>query len=138
MANSLDIKVVEDGRRNAVVKIVGVVDTNDVVQAPAILLSQFTNNDTGNVVFNGLRLVEADFAVSNNFAVLLDWNGNVTQPMAALADSGEIDGRRHGGYGPDRTVNGYDGNINLSTRGFIPGNVYVFTIILRMTKMYSV
>lgn len=137
MANSLDVKVVEDGRRNAVVKIVGVADTSDIVQAPAILLSQFTNNDTPGVSLVGLRLVEADFAVSNMFSVLLDWNGNTKQPMAALADSGEIDGRRHGGYGPDRTVSGYDGNINLTTRGFVPGNVYVFTVILRMTKMYA-
>lgn len=136
MANSLSVAVVEDGRRNAVVKIVGVADTNDIVQAAAVSLSQFTNNDVG-VTFNGLRLVETDFAVSNMFVVLLDWNGNTTQPMCALADSGEIDGRRHGGYGPDRTVSGYDGNINLTTRGFIPGNVYAFTIILRMTKMYS-
>lgn len=136
MANSLDVKVVEDGRRNAVVKIVGVADTSDIIQTPAVSLSQFTNNDVG-VTLNGFRLVETDFAVSNMFVVLLDWNGNTTQPMCALADSGEIDGRRHGGYGPDRTVSGYDGNINLTTRGFIPGNVYAFTIILRMTKMYS-
>lgn len=136
MANSLSVVVVEDGRRNAVVKIVGVADTSDIVQVPAVLLSQFTNNDVG-LTMNGLRLVECDFAVSNMFVVQLDWNGNTTQPMAALADSGEIDGRRHGGYGPDRTVSGYDGNINLTTRGFIPGNVYAFTVILRMTKMYQ-
>lgn len=136
MANSLDVRVVEDGRRNAVVKIVGVADSGDIVSAPAIRLSQFTNNDVG-MTLNGLRLVEADFAVSNMFVVLLDWNGNTTQAMCALAGSGEIDGRRHGGYGPDRTVSGYDGNINLRTRGYIGGNVYAFTVILRMTKMYA-
>lgn len=136
MANTLSVRVTEDGRRNAIVRIVGVADTGNIVQNPAISLSQFTNNDPG-VTLAGLRFVEVDFTVSNMFAVLLDWNGNSTQPMCALADSGTIDARRHGGYSPDRSLSGYDGNINLSTRGFIPGNVYVFTVILRMTKIYS-
>jgi hypothetical protein len=100
-------------------------------------LSQFTDNDKTGVSLVGLRLVEADFAVTNMFAVLLDWAGNTPQPMCALADSGAIEGRRHGGYGPDRTVSGYSGNINLRTRGFVAGNVYVFTVILRMTKIYA-
>ena len=136
MANSLDVRVVEDGRRNAVVRLIGVVDTIDMVVTPAISLSSFTNNDIG-VTFNGLRLVEADFAVTNMFSVLLDWAGNTTQPMAALADSGNFNARRHGGYGPDRSASGYNGNINLRTRGYVGGNAYVFTILLRMTKMYS-
>lgn len=137
MANSLDVRVVEDGRRNAVMRIIGVADTNDFVVTPAIRLSQFTNNDVG-VTFDGLRFVEVDFAVTNMFSVLLDWNGNTIQPMMAIADGGNFSGRRHCGYGPDRKASGYDGNINLRTRGYVGGNTYVFTILLRMTKMYSV
>jgi hypothetical protein len=134
--NSLDIKVVEDGRRNAIVRIIGVADTANITQTPAISLSQFTNNDPG-VTFNGLRLVEADFAVTNQLSVLLEWNGNTKQAMAALTASGEFRLRRHGGYGPDRTASGYDGNINLRTIGYVPGNAYTFEVMLRMTKMYA-
>lgn len=137
MANSLDVKVIEDGRRNAVVKIVGVADTANIVQTPAITLSQFLNNDSGNVVFNGLRLVSAEYAITNGLGVLFEWNGNTKQTMVALADSGSFDGRRDGGYPPDRKASGYDGAINLSTKGFFAGNTYVFTVVLRMNKMYS-
>lgn len=137
MANSLDVKIVEDGRRNAVVRIIGVADSSDITANQAIALSQFTTNDTVGVSLVGLRLVEVDFAVSNMFAVLLHWDGNTKQPMAALADSGTLDNRRHGGYGPDRSVSGYNGAINLTTRGYVAGNVYVFTVILRMTKIYA-
>lgn len=137
MANLLDVKVVHDGRRNAVVKIVGIVDTANIVQTPAISLSQFLSNDTGNVTFNGLRLVEADYVITTPLSVVLEWNGNTKQQMCALSGSGDLYGRRHGGYPPDRKASGYDGNINLTTRGFVPGNAYAFTIVLRMTKMYS-
>lgn len=137
MANSLDVKIVEDGRRNAVVRIIGLVDSGDIAASNVITLSQFLDNDKAGVSLVGLRLVEVDFAVSNMFAVLLGWAGNTTQPMCNLADSGSLDNRRHGGYGPDRSVSGYNGSISLATRGFVAGNVYVFTVILRMTKMYA-
>lgn len=137
MANSLDVKIVEDGRRNAIVRIVGVADSSDISAPQAITLSQFATNDTPGVALVGLRLVEVDFAVSNMFSVLLHWDGNTKQPIVALADSGEIDCRRHGGYGPDRSASGYNGAINLTTRGYVGGNVYVFTVILRMTKIYA-
>jgi hypothetical protein len=37
----------------------------------------------------------------------------------------------------DRTVSGYEGSINLATKGFIAGTPYGFTVALRMRKMYS-
>lgn len=137
MANSLDVRIVQDGRRNAIVRLIGLVDTVDMVVTPAITLAQFTNNDGAPNVFNGLRFVEADFSVANDLTVLLEWNGNTKQPMANLGASSNLDARRHGGYGPDRKASGYDGNINLYTRGFVPGRVYGFTVLLRMTKMYG-
>lgn len=136
MANSLNVQISQDGRRNATVKITGVLDTNDIVQTPVISLSQFTNNEP-NMTFNGLRLVEADYAVTQGIVVLLGWNGNPEQSIAVFSQAGELQLRRHGGFVPDRTVNGYDGNINLTTRGYLGGNIYGFTLALRMTKMYS-
>lgn len=137
MANSLSVRVTEDGRRNAIVAIFGLADTGDISSSNAILLSQFTNNDSGGVALVGLRLVEVDFAVTNMLSVLLGWAGNTTQPMCNLADSGSLNLRRHGGISPDRTVSGYSGNISLNTRGYFAGNVYSFTVILRMTKIYQ-
>lgn len=136
MANSLDVKVIEDGRRNAIVKIVGVVDTNDIVLNPAISLSSFSNNDVG-LSLVGFKVVEADYSGTPGLLVSLDWNATAPQNIFAFSTNAEINGRRHGGVKPDTTANGYDGNINLKTQGFSPGSLYGFTIMLRMVKMYS-
>lgn len=136
MANSLDVKIVEDGRRNAVVKIVGVADSSDIVLAPAITLSSFSNNDVA-VSLVGFKVVEADYSGTPGLLVSMDWNANAPQNIFALSTSAEINGRRHGGFKPDTTANGYDGNLNLKTQGFTPGSLYGFTIVLRMVKMYA-
>lgn len=135
MPNSLSVRVVEDGYRNAVVHLVGVVEDADINQAPAIALNQFTGNDRG--TFNGFKVVDVDYSVTDGLTVVLAWNANTPQPICALASAGEIRGRGHGGIVPDRTAGGYDGAINLTTKGFTPGRSYGFTVKLRMKKSYS-
>jgi hypothetical protein len=84
-----------------------------------------------------LRLDSAKYTVTNGLVVLLSWNSNSPELMAAISESGELDLRPEGGFPPDRTVSGYEGSINLSTRGFVAGTPYGFTLALRMRKMYS-
>lgn len=133
MANSLNVQIVEDGRRNAVVKLVGVVDTNDLVYTPVIARAQFVDNDG---ILLGFKVVEVEYTGTPGLLVLLDWNANAPQNICALSTSANLNAKRHGGFDPDKLAGGFDGNINLNTRGFTPGSVYGFTATLRMVKMY--
>lgn len=135
MANSLSVKISEDGRRNAIVTLNGIVDTADLNVPRAVLLSSFVNNDVQER-FAGLCFKRASFAITAGLSVILAWNGNTPEIMAALSGSAEMDRRREGGMIPNLLASGYEGSINVSTKGFVPGTAYAFTIALRMTKIY--
>lgn len=135
MANSVTVEVVVDGPRNAIVNVVGVVDTANMTQAPLVSLSQFTANNGWRLV--GLRVVDVDYSVTDGLVVRLDWNSSTPQPIMALSGSNEIHGKEHGGLTPNKAVGGYDGSINLATSGFTAGRSYAFTLRMCMTKMYS-
>ncbi len=135
MANSLTVKVIEDGPRNAIVSVVGVVDTGNMIADPLVSLSQFVGNDRGRFV--GLRVVDVEYAITDGLVVNLAWNGNTPEPIAALSGSNEIHGKKHGGIAPNRQASGYDGNINLTTAGYVAGRSYGFTLRMCMTKLYA-
>lgn len=136
MANSITVDIIQDGRRNAIVSLVGLVDSADMVQAPVISLNQFTNNDPG-LTFNGFRVVDVDYAVTDGLVVQLAWQSSTPQPIYSFSGASQLCGREHGGIAPDRKAGGYNGNINLNTKGFVAGRTYGFTVKLKMTKMYA-
>jgi hypothetical protein len=136
MANSLVVKVTEEGPRNTIVKMVGVVDTADMNVPQALILSSLSN-DYKDRRLTGLRLDSAKYTVTNGLILLLSWNSNSPELMCAISESGELDLRPEGGFAPNRTVSGYEGSINLATKGFIAGTPYAFTVALRLRKMYS-
>lgn len=135
MANSLSVKITEDGRRNAIVTLVGVVDTADMNVIRAIPIESFTNNDVG-MIMKGFKLARADYTVSSPLSVILSWNSNSPELMVTFSGSAEMNRRPEGGFVPNILASGYEGSINLSTKGFVAGSPCTFTIGLRMTKMY--
>jgi hypothetical protein len=136
MANSLTVKVIEDGPRNAIVNLVGFLDSANMVEPAAVALSMFNTQDRRGT-FYGLKVMEAEYSVTEDLVVQLDWNANTPQNIAALSGSAEICWADRGGISPDRTAGGYDGSINLTTKGFLGGKPYGFTIQLVMVKKYS-
>lgn len=135
MANSLSVKITEDGRRNAIVTLIGVVDTADMAVASAIPITSFVNNDV-QLKLKGLSLRTVRYSVTEGLSVLLAWKSNTPELMCALSGSGNMDRRCDGGYPPNMMASGYAGDINLSTDGFIAGKAYTFTVDLWMTKKY--
>lgn len=139
MANVLEHQIVEDGWRNAVVKLTGVLDTSDASETPAVALADFTNNDKGAGTLVGFRVDRLDFAVGDGLEVQLLWESSNPQMIVAIAGRGKIDHWLHGGWQPDRTRANYSGNINLTTTGFGlqgPGTQN-FTVTLELIKLYS-
>ena len=140
MANSLDMQIAEEGPRNAVVKLTGVLDSGDIVEQSAIAISDFTNNDAQqNLV--GFRVDVLEWSISTGLEVLLEWNSLTPKQIYPLAGRGHFVGKNYGGFLPDQTRPGYDGSINLRTTGatsgtFVSGQICNFSIILELVKLY--
>ena len=83
MANVYDRQVVEEGPRNAVVKLTGVLDSTDASFVPVIALSDFTNNDK-NLVLTGFRFDEVEYSISDPLGVTLSWMGTNLRPRKSL------------------------------------------------------
>lgn len=137
MANSLSKKITEEGPRNAVVMLTGVLTDSDITEAPAIRLSDFTNNDQNCTGLWGFRVDFIEYSISNGLEVKLEWNSIDPEAIMPLAGRGRIHATNYGGFIPDRTRTGYDGNINLSTLGFAIGTTQTFTIVLELVKLYT-
>ena len=135
MANVLDRQILEDGPRNAVVKLTGVLDTENVSEIPAISLQDFTNNSP-NTHFVGFRIDHIWHSIGNALEIQLDWNAATPKQIVAVAGRGRESFSSVGGLQPDQTLPGYDGSINLLTTGFDPNTTQNFSILLEMVKLY--
>jgi hypothetical protein len=136
-ANVLEKQIVEEGPRNAVVKLTGTLSSGDLVSTPAIALSDFVNNSWINGRLAGLRVDAVMYSMGLNVDALLEWNSAIPQQIMPLAGRGKIDITGDGGLLPDMLRSGYDGSINLRTTGFVPGTVQNFTFVLRMAKLFK-
>jgi hypothetical protein len=137
MSNVLDKQILEEGPRNAVVKLTGVLDTSNMSEVPAIRLADFVNNDANAGTLVGLRVDAVMYSMGMNIDLLLSWNGATPQQIMPLAGRGKIDVTGDGGMLPNQLNSGYDGSINLYSTGYVPGTVQNFTVLLRLIKLYK-
>mgnify|MGYP003393096074 CR=1 FL=1 len=137
MANVIERQILEEGPRNAVVKVAGWLDASDVNAASIIQLSDFTNNDQGMGALVGLRVNEIEFSVSEPLVVQAAWNAATPQMIANVAQSGELYWAKQGGLLPDQTRSGYDGSINVKTGGYVGGTTRGFTLTFKLVKLYN-
>lgn len=141
MANQIENEVLEEGWRNAIVKLTGVLDTSDTQETPAIVLKDFVSNDiiAGSLV--GLRVDHVWYSIGDGLEVQLTWAGVEEKVIMAIAGRGKQSFDVIGGLRPDMTRLGYTGDINLYTTGFGRSNTGTapqnFTITLEMAKMYK-
>lgn len=136
--NKVDIQITQDGPRNAVVKLTGVLDSSDVSELPAISLLDFTSNeDTRFGALVGLRVDLIEYSIGQGIEIQLAWNGTIPQQIMPLAGRGKFATFNYGGFHPDMTRAGYDGSINLTSTGYTVGTTQNFTIILELVKLYK-
>lgn len=136
--NTLTKSVVEEGQRNAVVKLAGVLTASDVAAGQlSVLLSDFSNNDPIAGPLTGLRVDAILYSMGVQVDAVLQWRGNTPQLIAPLSRSGKIDVTGDGGFLPDRNLSGRDGGIDLITSGYPSGTTQNFTVTLRLVKLYN-
>ena len=137
MANVLARQILEEGPRNAVVKLTGVLTNSDMSETPAIKLADFGNNDAQAGTLVGLRVDAVIYSMGLGIDLLLAWNGASPQQIMPLAGRGKIDATGDGGMLPNMLLSGYDGSINLYSTGYVPGTTQNFTVLLRLVKLYK-
>ena len=137
MAQTIEKQVVEEGYRNAVVKVTGVMDTSDINLVSYIKPLDFTNNDP-TARITGLRVDAVMYSLGQVIDVVLYWNSDSPQQILPLARSGKIDAWGEGGFIPDTTRSGYDGSINIKSSGYPPGTVQNITLLIHLVKLYAV
>jgi hypothetical protein len=131
MANALNKQTLEDGPRNAVVKIDLENDTSDtaetVIVDPATLSATFP-------ISNQLRVDEIQYSIQDGWYVELFWKATTSKVMVTLAGRGMFPvGPNYGGLQNNATAPGNVGQISLSTTGYSSGTM-VATLILHMVK----
>ncbi len=135
MPNVLDLKVLVDGPRNAVVRLAGVLDTSDMAKAPILALADCLSNDQRNTL-TGFRVDEVLCSASGNIQVALWWDATVPQLIGAFsAGADEICFKESGGLHPNSDAVGYTGTISAQTYGWA-APVQSFTMVLKLTKLY--
>lgn len=142
MANTNTKRIVADGPYNAVVELIGELDTSaaSFTVTPAIDISvDFTNNDSGRTVV-GLRIDEIEYTLSNDLSARLYWNATADQLIAAISGRGELCFASPGnGLTPNRAAAGYDGDIDLTVNNIVVAAgtpIQTYTILLKMAKLY--
>lgn len=133
---TLDKQILEEGWRNAVVRLTGALAMGES-EIRWIQLADFLNNDQRAGALVGLRVDCIQYSIGAGMQVQLEWDGATPQQIADIAGRGDIDSWFGGGLQPDRNRTGYNGAINLRTTGFPAGTVQNFTVVLRMVKLYG-
>jgi len=125
MANSITKQVVQEGVRNFIVNISGILDTSDLP-----LTTIITPADCTYYIPKNFRLDCVDFTISDQLTLQLFWQGTPDSLIAALAgrdESNYTGGLQNNAYAPT-------GGINLLTKGYVSG-VQTFNLIFSLVKI---
>ena len=125
MANVLSTQVLNDGRRNAVVKITGVLDTSNVSNTIIIDPANFLPVPTA------FRIDHIDYSISDPLEVRLSWDGATSTDILPIAGRGRMSFWNFGGLTDNAATP--TGKIALQTTGYVSGT-QVFSIVLEMVK----
>lgn len=144
MANTNTKRIIFDGPRNAIVELIGELDTTAGAFSvtPAIdLSSDFTNNEIGPTLV-GLRLDEVQYSISDGLTARLFWDATADQPIVALAGHDKMCFEKGSGAVPNRGAAGYSGDINLTVNNIVilgaDDPIRVYTLLLYLIKLYDV
>ena len=125
MANVVNTQVLIDGKRNAVVKITGVLDTSNVASTTIIDPANFSGVPTG------FRIDHLDYSISDPLEVRLQWDAATPIDILPIAGRGKMSFHNFGGL-TDNATNP-TGKINILTTGYTTGTL-IFSVVLEMVK----
>ena len=141
MANVFTKRIVEDGHRNAVVELVGVLDTNIAAATlvQEILEADFTNNDPQRTL-TGFRMDTLQYSLSDGMYLNFFWDATADEEIAAIAGRGRLEftGKYGTALQPNEANAGYTGTINvLAYAPAATTTQCVYTVLVNLVKLYT-
>ena len=132
MANSTTVQILEEGPRNAVIKVTGVLDTSDVAVTTLLAMATIDQTNTGKTP-TAVRIDDIDYSISGQLTVGLDWHATTNVTAVTLAGSQRMLTERYGGI-QNNAGSGKDGAIDIWTKGYASGT-QTFTLIIKLVKI---
>lgn len=131
MANAVTIQLLEDGARNAIVKVTGTLDTSNLTNQLIVDCSTLTQGGTAPKPTQ-VRVDHLDYSIADQLELQLLWDATTPAPLLPLAGRGRMSFWNFGGL-QNNAGAGMTGNIVLSTTGWASG-VQIFSLILELVK----
>lgn len=134
MANEFTIQTIQDGPRNVVIKISGVLDTSDLAQQVLIdpaLLAGIDN--TGTLKAAKLRLMRVIFNVEPLLTVNMWWDATTPVRIEDLTAQGHKEFAAFGGL-TNNAGAGVTGKVLIATQGWVATAILSFTATLEFVK----
>lgn len=134
MANVTAIQILQDGPRNLVVKLTGILDTSDVSLATLVDVATLSAITDGGQLATRIIIDKISYNVEAGLAVNLYWDATTDVLAASLVNSGDdIYAQSYGGIW-NNAGTGITGNLLYSTQGWSAGATLSFNVILECRK----
>jgi hypothetical protein len=131
MANSFTTQILEEGQRNAIIKLTGVLDSSDQALTNAVVMSDINQGGKG-ATPTQVRIDHIDYSISDQIEVQLWWDATTDVIIMPLAGRGRLMFWNFGGL-TNNASTGKNGNILIKTTGWTSGT-QVFSVILELVK----
>ena len=115
MANSFTTQILEEGQRNAIVKLTAVLDTSDLALSNAVQMSDINQGGIG-ATPTQVRIDHIDYSISDQLEVQLWWDATTDVIIMPLAGRGKLMFWNFGGL-TNNSGAGKTGNILIKTTG---------------------
>jgi hypothetical protein len=131
MANTFATQILEEGPRNVIMKVTGVLDTSDQALTTAVDLSTLNQSGTGPTP-TAVRIDNMDYSISDQLALQLFWDATTDVQIIGLTGREDMSFKSVGGL-TNNSGAGKTGNILIKTTGYASGT-QVFSLVLWMVK----
>lgn len=131
MANSTAIQLINDGPRNATIKITGILDTSNLALSTFVDLTTLTQGGTQPAPTR-VRIDHIDYSIADQLEIQLYWDATTDVAILPIAGRGRMSFWSFGGL-QDNSGAGRTGNILIQTTGWASGT-QVFSVILELVK----
>ena len=137
MANSTSIQILEDGPRNVVLKLEGVLDTSDLTSTVVVDPATLSQIDSFGNPATQLRIDHVLFNIEDSLSVNLFWDATTPVRIEQLVGRGTVDYAWFGGL-PNNSGAGKTGKITATTSNtgaaISATNILSFSLIIKMVK----
>jgi hypothetical protein len=131
MANSFTTQILQEGPRNAIIKLAGVLDTSDQALTTAVDVTTLTQGGVS-IAPAQVRIDHIDYSISDQLEVQLWWDATTDVIIMPIAGRGKMSFWNFGGLNNNSGA-GKSGNILIKTTGYASGT-QVFSVILELVK----